>query len=54
MHNNNYILVFAISGTLDYKSGKLFGVRKRESSTGANQALKRDESLVYLRYIAFL
>ena len=42
-------IAVAISGTPNYKSGKLFGVRKLESSTGANQALRRDESLVYLR-----
>ena len=42
-------IAVAISRTPDYQSGKLFGVRKLESSTGANQALQRDEGLVYLR-----
>ena len=42
-------IVAAISDTPDYESEKLLGIRKLESSTGTNQALRRDEVLVYLR-----
>ena len=39
-------IAIAISGAPDNESGKIFGVRKLESSTGANQTLSRDEGLV--------
>ena len=42
-------IAVAISDTPDYESEKLLGVRKLESSTNTNQALRRDEVLADLR-----
>ena len=42
-------IAVAISGTPDYESQKLFGVRKPESNTGAKSSSEERQSLVYLR-----
>ena len=46
-------IAVVISGTPDYESEKPLGVKKLESSTSINQALRRDEVLVSLWWYCF-